>query len=647
MPEERTPVLRHRTPAEELKDLHPIERFLYRLFETLASIKLAICLMIWLMIEGTLGSYLEAQINPSGANYFVYGNIRFHILLAMLGLNILCAALIRFPWKLYQTGFLITHIGLLILLGGAFWTFLGHTDALLQVAEGTMNDVMFDPDQDVFAIQSHGRTGEVENESIRVRLGPVSWGAKLLGRFAWRKDYVEEHQLKNGDLLRIKEFYAHSEFTETLVPSELGTTKLLFALADGSRSPEARVISIDRTRGVGTTEIAALPGMPKTPGYYFEVSTDEELDHFVKAAPDLRRASDDGMLAYSHKGKHYSFDVANLRKSSVAVPGTNITLRVDPKPSNPKTDAEKMQATFLVNAELTQEGKTKKFTVGPFGIVGEGQVVSSPGIEHLFTYFPILGGNSTSFQFASNPKGKVAYRVYGSDGAKRESCYVEEMKEYPLFPMMNLKFIKQMSNADRAFVINPRKLPKGQPGQRSVVIEYLSNGMSFTANLPRSGIVRRLMGEKIIEITYAVDQTKLPFKVRLDKLEQPFNPGTNQPAMFTSQVTVFENRRGREIQRKELVTMNEPLEYSDSNGQSFTLYQSGSDIENKRSTFTVARDPGLVTKYVGAVVLCIGIITMFYFGGYFKKRPQKQQASVIAAPQKQNTKKQVAVAGAK
>ena len=42
----------------------------------------------------------------------------FAILLAFLGTNILCAALIRFPWKKRQTGFVITHAGLLILLAG-------------------------------------------------------------------------------------------------------------------------------------------------------------------------------------------------------------------------------------------------------------------------------------------------------------------------------------------------------------------------------------------------------------------------------------------------------------------------------------------------------------------------------------------------
>ena len=35
-------------------------------------------------------------------------------------MNILCAALIRFPWKKRQIGFVITHTGLLTILAGSY-----------------------------------------------------------------------------------------------------------------------------------------------------------------------------------------------------------------------------------------------------------------------------------------------------------------------------------------------------------------------------------------------------------------------------------------------------------------------------------------------------------------------------------------------
>ncbi len=93
---ERTPVIRPRASKEELAKLHPIERFLYRVFEFFSSLKLAIILMVWLMIECAIGTRVESTINASAAKYFVYGKLAFTFLLALLALNVLFAAMIRF-----------------------------------------------------------------------------------------------------------------------------------------------------------------------------------------------------------------------------------------------------------------------------------------------------------------------------------------------------------------------------------------------------------------------------------------------------------------------------------------------------------------------------------------------------------------------
>ena len=55
----------------------------------------------------------------------VYRAWWFTVLMSLLAANILCAALKKFPWKRHQTGFLITHAGLLIVIGGSWWAALG------------------------------------------------------------------------------------------------------------------------------------------------------------------------------------------------------------------------------------------------------------------------------------------------------------------------------------------------------------------------------------------------------------------------------------------------------------------------------------------------------------------------------------------
>ena len=57
--------------------------------------------------------FFESKYGGGAAQEWIYRSPGFAILLAFLGMNILCAALIRFPWKKRQTGFVVTHAGLL------------------------------------------------------------------------------------------------------------------------------------------------------------------------------------------------------------------------------------------------------------------------------------------------------------------------------------------------------------------------------------------------------------------------------------------------------------------------------------------------------------------------------------------------------
>ena len=63
---------------------------------------------------------VQQRYGMAAAQEWIYQTKGFALLLAFLGTNILCAALIRYPWTKRQTGFVITHAGLLIVLGGSW-----------------------------------------------------------------------------------------------------------------------------------------------------------------------------------------------------------------------------------------------------------------------------------------------------------------------------------------------------------------------------------------------------------------------------------------------------------------------------------------------------------------------------------------------
>ena len=99
------------------------------IFRLLASLRLAVTLIVLLAAVLAVATLIEADKGRDYARWFIYTQPWFVALLGLLGLNILAAALIRFPWKPRQTGFVITHGGLVVLLVGSIITFYRGVDA--------------------------------------------------------------------------------------------------------------------------------------------------------------------------------------------------------------------------------------------------------------------------------------------------------------------------------------------------------------------------------------------------------------------------------------------------------------------------------------------------------------------------------------
>ena len=129
-------------------------------FRGLASLKLAIFLLAALAAALAAATLLETAHGHEYARWCVYHTRWFIALLGLLAGNIVASAVVRFPWKGRQIGFLLTHVGLLILLGGAIWTFRSGIEGQLALAEGETSDRMMLPDTSRFTVQWAGQPPE-------------------------------------------------------------------------------------------------------------------------------------------------------------------------------------------------------------------------------------------------------------------------------------------------------------------------------------------------------------------------------------------------------------------------------------------------------------------------------------------------------
>ncbi len=99
-----------------------------RLFRAAASLQLAISLLTLFTLCLALATFIESAYGGRIARELVYRTWWFALLLGLLAVNVLCAALKKYPWKRHQTGFLITHAGLLVLVLGGLLSALGGTE---------------------------------------------------------------------------------------------------------------------------------------------------------------------------------------------------------------------------------------------------------------------------------------------------------------------------------------------------------------------------------------------------------------------------------------------------------------------------------------------------------------------------------------
>jgi hypothetical protein len=105
-------------------------------FKFLSSIKLALPMILLISVLLAAGTIVESHYSTPVAKRFVYGTWWFGLALLMLGLNVFCSAISRYPWKKHQTGFVITHLGILIILGGALITQQFGLDGQIALKEG-------------------------------------------------------------------------------------------------------------------------------------------------------------------------------------------------------------------------------------------------------------------------------------------------------------------------------------------------------------------------------------------------------------------------------------------------------------------------------------------------------------------------------
>ena len=126
-----------------------------KLVDTLASLKLAVILLVFLLVALSAGTIVESRTDAATAGRLVYYSWWFLGLQGIFAASVACSIASLFPWGKRRTGFLVTHASLLLILAGAALTYFGKTEGHLDLWEGQSSSTIEDSDHEGKALSRH------------------------------------------------------------------------------------------------------------------------------------------------------------------------------------------------------------------------------------------------------------------------------------------------------------------------------------------------------------------------------------------------------------------------------------------------------------------------------------------------------------
>lgn len=114
--------------------------FAGRMLAFLSSLRLAVVTMLTLGAVCGYATFYEMQHGTPAAQRDIYLTPWFAAILGLLGLNVFAVMVSRYPWTKHHAGFLIAHVGILLLLVGSVVSLYRGLDSNMALFEGETSD---------------------------------------------------------------------------------------------------------------------------------------------------------------------------------------------------------------------------------------------------------------------------------------------------------------------------------------------------------------------------------------------------------------------------------------------------------------------------------------------------------------------------
>jgi hypothetical protein len=654
------------------------------IFEFFASLKLAVVLLAVIIVAAIAGTLYESSFDAKVARAYVYGAPWFNLWLVLLGANLACSALSRWPWRKHHLAFLITHLGIITLLIGSLIGRIWGIEGTITLFKGEppTNRLLVDERQlrvhDVDGIVKgypaeflhHPPTAQHPRDLGLLRSGaqlriidyspmieaklnpkPLNDGGAPALHFTIATAMMNQHL----DSWLLADDPQNGNFSMGLANIELkrGTAPQSHPERSEakSRDPDeatSQDSQRDSSTSLGMTDLEESI-------FAFSKAPEEQIGRVrkggstgVKVRLEQSQNGNKGRILVSLGEKEASFDIAENLGREVAIAGTPFALKIDDywadfriengKP-NSLSDQPNNPAVLVTirgkgvpasEPQTNPHGSNKDLTMtgGPPSMPPSGE-----GTPNHLTLF-IAEDGTISYELLSRKNG-------------RSSGKIELDKPLPTgWADWQLTVDKKIPHAASSMDFNPANsetAPASTDLPDGVRIRIQQNGETFERWAPAGWQIAIPTSPSPTMVAYGWKTVSLPIGLELLNFEVKRNEGSDSPAGFKSTVRVVtadgETATGS-------CWMNHPFSYPSNwwrtwTGLTYKISQASWNPENLgQSTVQILRDPGWLLKWIGSLLVVSGVFMMFYLQPYRKQTegepitPSAPKQKIKSAPER-------------
>ncbi len=573
-----------------------------KFFKFVSSVKLAIPLMLILAIVVATGTVFESQYNSEYSNLLIYKTTLFEILMFCLWINILCATISRIPFQKRHTGFVITHIGILTLLIGGFVTNHFGLDGQLSITEGVgesqvvLSNLMvgyqiegqISPQTIAFKKMIFPKEGP-SLDFLNNDLNSVIHLNKYLPFSKIDQGYISDSEKSNHLALSFilkSPFFNISEWLNSDSKSEIQMGPALIRLNNKKNSAflknpiESQKILTNINKEPEKLVLTNLDGSKQLQSWPIK-QIQGDLINFKNLKIKILKKYKSAIVSQNKLVENQTPETENSNPA--------LELQIE---SNRKILREVLYAKF------------DNFSLNKDGIFG-----------YRLKYVSNLDSNTNTNSESPDllKPGSRIIDLQVDQEATPITIVVTLLKDNKVIltqkviegeklvtPWMGIELyigsvIRNAILHEDVSLVNPEKRSELPPS--ALQIKVNNEELFWLSEGEEKNIYNN---DKSFKIFFGRETFQLPFQIRLIKFSKLDYPGTSTPISYESTVEVDGYTSPIKI------SMNEPLKK-----EGYTIYQASYVLNPNQppvSIFSVNKDPGRIIKYIGSLILSLGVL---------------------------------------